>query len=98
MELSVSIVTPQTTLLINALFHAMKQGSQRPKKRVPSLLPKDTALVVVVLVGAVVMVVLDVGKTKVILGVSGVPPKMHLPLPVQLHLQVMESKRRTESG
>ena len=98
LELSVSIVTPQITLLINALFHRRKQRSQRPKKHVPSLLAKDAALVVVVVDGAVVMVVVDVGVTKIILGVSGVPPKVRLPLPVQLHLWVMESKIRTESG
>ncbi len=87
LELSVSIVTPQITLLINALIHAMKQRSQRPKKRVPSLLAKDAALVVVVVDGAVVMVVVDVGVTKIILGGSGVSPKMHLPLLVQIHFR-----------
>ena len=97
-ELSISTVTPQITLLINALFHAMKQRSQRPKKRVPSLLAKDVALVVVVVDGAVVMVVVDVGVTEIIIGVSGVLPKMRLPLLVQIHLWVMESRRRTESG
>ena len=98
MELSVSIVTPQITLLISALFHAMKQRSQRPKKRVPSLLAKDAALVVVVVDRAMVMVVVDVVVTKIILGVSGVLPKVCLPLPVQIHLWVTELKRRTESG
>jgi hypothetical protein len=98
LELSVSIVTPQITLLINALFHAMKQRSHRPKKRVPSLLAKGAALVVVVVDGVVVMVVVDVGVTKIILGESGVPPKVRLPLPVQIHLWVMELNRGTESG
>jgi hypothetical protein len=98
LELSVSIVTPQITLLINALFHAMKQRSQRPKKCVPSLLAKNMALVVVVVDGALVMVMVDMGVTKIILGVSGVLPKVPLPLPVQIHLRVMESRRRTESG
>jgi hypothetical protein len=65
-------VTPQITLLINALFHAMKQRSQRPKKCVPSLLAKDVALVVVVVDEAMVMVMVDVGVTKIILGVSGI--------------------------
>ena len=76
----------------------MKQRSQRPKKRVPSLSTKDTALVVVVVDGAMVMVVVDVGVTAIILGESGVPPKVRLPLPVQIHLWVMESNRGTESG
>ena len=98
MELSVSIVTPQITLLINALICAMKQRSQRPKKRVPSLLEKDAALVVVVVDRAVVVVVVDVGVTEIILGESGVPPNVRLPLLVQIHLRVMESYRGTESG
>ncbi len=98
LELSVSIVTPQITLLINALFNAMKQRSQRPKKRVSSLLAEEAALVVVVVDRAMVMVVVDVGVTKIILGVSGVLPKVRLPLPVQIHLWVMESRRRMESG
>jgi hypothetical protein len=89
LELSVSIVTPQITLLINALIHAMKQRSQRPKKCVSSLLAKDPALVVVVMDGAVVMVIVDIGVTEIILGESGVPTKVHLPLPVQIHLWVI---------
>ena len=98
MESSVSLVTPQITLLINPLFHAMKQRSQQSKKHVSSLLAKDAALVVVVVDGAVVMVVVDVGVTKIILGVSGMPPKVRLPLSVQIHLWVVELKRKTESG
>jgi hypothetical protein len=98
LESSVSIVTPQITLLINALIHTMKQRSQRPKKQMPSLLAKDAALVNVVVDGAVVMVVVDVGVTEIILGESGVPPKVRLPLPVQMHLRVMELNRGTESG
>ena len=98
MELYVSVVTPQITLLINALIHTMKQRSQRPKKCVPSLLAKDTALVVVVVDGAVVMVMVDVGVTKIILEESGVPPKVRRPLLVQIHLHVMESNKGTESG
>jgi hypothetical protein len=98
LELSVSIVTPQITLLINALIHAMKQRSQRPKKRMPSLLAKDTALVVLVVDEAVVMVMVDVEVTKIILGESGVLPKVRLSLPVQIHLWVMESNRGTKSG
>jgi hypothetical protein len=34
----------------------------------------------------------------IILGVSGMPPKVRLPLSVQIHLWVVELKRKTESG
>ena len=72
----------------------------KAKEAFPSLLAKDAALVVVVVDGAMVMVMVDVGVTKIILGESGVPPKVHLPLPVpvQIHLRVMESNRGTDSG
>jgi hypothetical protein len=48
--------------------------------------------------GAVVMVMVDVGVTVIILRESVVLPKVRLLLSVQIHLWVMESRRRTESG
>ena len=70
----------------------------KAKEAFPSLLAKDAALVVVVVDGAMVMVMVDVGVTKIILGESGVLPKVRLSLPVQIHLWVMESNRGTKSG
>ena len=64
----------------------------------PSLLVKVTALVVVVINADMVMVVVAVGVTVIILGTSGVLLKVVPPLPVQIHLWVTESRRRTESG
>ncbi len=46
LELFVSIVTPQITLLIKALFHVMKQVSQRPRKRVPNLLDPQSLILI----------------------------------------------------
>ncbi len=89
---------PQTIPAINVLFHAMKQRSQRPKRLAQSQLLKDAGLVVVVVDVDAVMVVVAVGVTVQILGESGVPIRVILLLPVQIHLQVMESKSKMESG
>ena len=82
LEMFVSTVMPLTTPLIIVLFDVMKQGSQRPNKCVLSRLATDAVLGVVVVDGAMVMVLVDVGVTKIILRESGVPPKVCLPLPV----------------
>jgi hypothetical protein len=76
----------------------MKLRSQRPKRCAQSQLLKDAVLVVVVVDADAVMVVVAVVMTVPILGESGVPIKVILPLPVQIHLWVMESKREMESG
>jgi hypothetical protein len=76
----------------------MKQRSQRPKRLAQSQLLKDAGLVVVVVDVDAVMVVVAVGVTVQILGESGVPIRVILLLPVQIHLQVMESKSKMESG
>jgi hypothetical protein len=91
-------VAPRTIPVINVLFHAMKQKSQRPKRLAQSQLLKDAGLVVVVLDADVVMFVVAVGVTVQILGERGVPIRVILLLPVQMHLWVMESKSKMESG
>jgi hypothetical protein len=93
LERFVTIMVPWTVL-----FHAMKQKSQRPKRLAQSQLLKDAALVVVVVDADTVMVVVDVGVTVQILGESGVPIRVTLLLLVQMHLRVMESKNKMESG
>jgi hypothetical protein len=67
--------------------------SQRPKRRAQSQLLKDAVLVVVVVDADAVMVVVAVGVTVPMLGESGVPIKVILLLPVQIHLWVMESSK-----
>jgi hypothetical protein len=94
----VTIVAPRPIPAINVPFHAMKQRSQRPKRLVRSQLLKDTGLVVRVVDGDVVTVVVAVGVTVQILGESGAPIRVILLLPVQIHLWVMESKSKMESG
>jgi hypothetical protein len=98
LETFVTIVAPQTIPVINVLFHAMKLRSQRPKRLAQSQLLKDAVLVVVVVDADVVMVVLAIGVTVPILGESGVPIRVILLLPVQIHLQMMDSKSKMESG
>ena len=98
LETFVTIVAPQTIPVINVLFHIMKQRSQRPKRHAQSQLLKDAGLVVVVMDADVVMVVVAVGVTVQILGESGVPIRVILLLPVQIHLWVMELKSNMESG
>jgi hypothetical protein len=98
LEMFVTIVAPQTIPLINVLFCAMKQRSQRPKRLAQSQLLKDRGLVVMVMNTDAVMVVVAVGATVQILGESGVPIRVILLLPVQIHLWVMESKSKMERG
>jgi hypothetical protein len=98
LETFVIIVAPLTIPAINVLFHAMKLRSQRPKWRVLSQLLRVAVLVVVVVDADPVMVVVAVGGTLPILGESGVPIKVILLLPVQIHLRVMESKSKMVSG
>ena len=98
METLVTIIVPRTIPAIRVLFHTMKQRSQRPKRLAQSQLLKDAGLVVVVLDADVVMFVVAVGVTVQILGERGVPIRVILLLPVQMHLWVMESKSKMESG
>jgi hypothetical protein len=95
--LLVTIADPLTIPVINVLCHAMKQGSLRPKRRTQNLM-KGVVLVVMVVAVDVVMVEVAVGVTVPILGVNGVPPKVILLIPVQIHLRVMVSKSEMESG
>jgi hypothetical protein len=94
----VSIVAPRTIPVINVLFHAMKQSSQWPKRLTQSQLLKEVVLVVVVMNADMVMVVVAMAVTVPILGEKGVPVMVILLLPVQIHLRVMESKSKMESG
>ncbi len=98
METFAIIVVPWTIPAINVFFHAMKLRPQRPKRRVQSQLLEDMILVVVVMIMDTVMVVMAMGVTVSILGESGVPIKVILLLPVQIHLWVVESKSKMESG
>ena len=98
LETFVIIVAPQTIPAINVLFHAMKQRSQRPKRLAQSQLLKDVGLVVVAMDMDAVMVMVAVGETVQIFGESGVPRRVILLLPVQIHLWVMELKSKMESG
>ncbi len=86
LETFVTIVAPKTIPAINVLFHAMKQRSQRQKRLVQIQLLKDTGLVIVVVNADTVMVVVAVRVTVQIHGESGVPIKVILILPVQIHL------------
>ena len=95
--LLVTIADLLTIPVINVLFHAMKQRSQRPKRRAQNLM-MDAVLVVVVVDVDVVMVEVAVGVTVPILGVNGVPTKVILLLPVLIHLRVMVLKSVMESG
>jgi hypothetical protein len=83
--------------VINVLFHAMKQRSQRPKRCAQNLM-LDAVLVVMVVDVDAVMVEVAVGVTVPILGENGVPTKVILLLPVLIHLRVMVSKSDMESG
>jgi hypothetical protein len=96
-ETFATIVAPQTIPAINVHFHAMKQRSQRPKRLVQRQLLKDAGLVIVVMDTDAVMVMVAMGVTVKILGESGVPIRVILLLLVQMHLQVMELKSKTES-
>ncbi len=98
LETFVAIVAPWTIPAINVLFHMMKQRSQKPKRLAQSQLLKDAGLMVVVMDADVVMVVVAVGATIQKLGDSGVPIRVILLLPVQIHLWVMESNSEMESG
>ncbi len=96
-DLLVTIADPLTIPVINVLSHAMKQRSLRSKRCAQNLMMG--AVLVVVVVGVdVVMVKVAVGVTVPILGVNGVPTKVILLLPVLIHLRVMVSKSRMESG
>ncbi len=86
LETFVTIVVHETIPAINVLFHAMKQRSQRQKRLVQIQLLKDAGLVIVVVDVDTVMVVVAVGMTVQIHGESGVPIKVILLLPVQIHL------------
>ncbi len=89
---------PGSIPAIHVLFHAIKLRSQRPMRRAQSQLLMDAVLVVVVIDVDAVMVVVAVGVTLPILWEGGVPIKVILLLPVQIHLWVMESKSKMESG
>ncbi len=88
------LITPA----INALFHAMRLKSLRPRRHVLSLSRKGMVVV------AVVVVVIIVAKGEVkkvvivpILGTNGVP--MAAPKILKMiNLQLMESRRKTECG
>jgi hypothetical protein len=67
---SVTTADPLNSPVINVLYHAMEQRSQRPRRLVPSLLLKGTILVVVVVVMAMVVKVV-MGVTVPILGANG---------------------------
>jgi hypothetical protein len=82
--------------VINVLFHAMKQGSRRPKRRAQNLM-MDAVLVVVVVDVDVVMVEVAVVVTVPILGENGVPPKVILLIPVPIQFR-MVSKIGMASG
>ena len=81
----VTIADPLTIPVINVLFHVMKQRSQRPKRHAQNLM-SDAVLVVMVVDVDVVMVEVAVGVTITLLGENGVPIKVILLLPVQIHL------------
>jgi hypothetical protein len=98
LDLLVTIAVPPTIPVINVPFHAMKQRSQRPKRCAQSLFLKDAVLVVVVGDADVVMVVVAVGVTVMILGENGVPIKVILLLPIQIHFLIIVSKSKMESG
>jgi hypothetical protein len=66
--------------------------------RTKSVTLMDAVLVVLVMDVDTMTVVVAVGVTVPILGESGVPIKVILLLPVQIHLWVMESKSKMESG
>jgi hypothetical protein len=98
LETFVTIVVPRTIPAINVLFNAMKRRSHRPKRLAQSQLLNDAGLVVVVVDTDVVMIVVAMGVTVQILEESGVPIRVILLLPVQIHLWVKESKSKMESG
>jgi hypothetical protein len=98
LERFVIIVAPWTMQAINVLFHTIKLRSQRPKRCMQSQLLKDMVLVVMVVDANMVMDVVAIGGTVPILVESGVPIKVILLLPVQIHLWVMESKSKMKSG
>jgi hypothetical protein len=98
LETFVTIVAPRTIPVINVLFHAMKLRSERPKRLAQNQLLKDAVLVVLVVEADAVMVVVAVGVTVPILRESGVSIRVILLLLVQIHLWVMESKSKMESG
>ncbi len=96
-SLPVITVAHLITPAINALFHAMRTKSLRPRRRVLSLSRKGVVVV------AVVMVVIVVAKGAVevvivpILGTNGVP--MAAPKILKMtNLQLMESRRKMERG
>ena len=87
------LITPA----INALFHAMRPKSLRPKRHVLSLSRKGMVVVAMV----VVVIIVAEGAVKAvivpILGTSGVP--MAAPKILKMtNLQLMESRRETERG
>ncbi len=89
----VHLITPA----INALFHAMRPKSLRPRRHVLSLSRKGVVVV------AVIVVVIIVTKKEVkavivpILGTSEVP--MAAPKILKMiNLQLMESRRKTGHG
>ncbi len=82
---------------INALFHAMRLKSLRPRRHVLILSRKGVVVVAVV----VVVIVVAEGEVEVvivpILGTNGVP--MVAPKILKMtNLQLMESRRKTEYG
>ncbi len=94
--LLVIIADPLPIPALNVLFHAMKQGSRRPKRRAQNLM-MNAVLVAVVVDVDVVTVEVAVVVTVPILGGNGVPPKVILLIPVPIHLRVV-SKIGMASG
>ncbi len=87
------LITPA----INALFHAMRPKSLRPRRHVLSLSRKGMVVVAMVMV----VIVVAKGKVKVvivpILGTNGVPMAA-LKILKMINLQLIESRRKTERG
>jgi hypothetical protein len=90
---AVHLITP----VINALFHAMRPKSLRPRRHVLSLSRKGVVVVAVV----VVMIVVAKGEVEAvivpILGTNGVPMAPPKILKI-INLQLTESRSKTECG
>ncbi len=89
----VHLITPA----INALFHAMRPKSLRPRRHMLSLSRKGMVVVAVVMV----VIVLAKGEVEVvivpILGTNGVPMASPKILKM-INIQLMELKRKMERG
>jgi hypothetical protein len=85
------------TVVINVLFHVMKQKPQRPNWHAPSILLKGMLLVVVVVDADMVVVKVAVRMTVPTLGANGGLKVVQLLL-LQIHLQVMELRKEMDHG